>query len=74
MSITKAVEAALIAILAFLLKIGADAAGIPIDATMVNTLAGILIVWALAKLGVTVTEFMARNSRYASLFRERDNQ
>jgi hypothetical protein len=47
-----AVQAALVVILAALLQFGARLAGIEIDEATVNTLAGVLIVWLLSKLGL----------------------
>ncbi len=48
------VQSALVVILAFLLKLGAAAVGLEIDPAILNTLAGVLVVFILSKLGVPV--------------------
>ena len=46
------VQSALVVILAWLLKLGAGAVGLPLDETTLYTLAGVIVVYILSKLGV----------------------
>lgn len=48
------VQGALVILLAWLLKLGAAALGLEIDEATLNTLAGVLVVFILSKLGVPV--------------------
>ena len=46
------VRSAFVVILTWLLKLGAHAAGIPVDDATLYTLAGVIVVYILSKLGV----------------------
>jgi hypothetical protein len=46
------VQSALVVILAWLLKLGAAALGLEIDDATLHTLAGVIVVYILSKLGV----------------------
>jgi hypothetical protein len=49
------VQGALVVILATLLKLGANALGMEIDDATLNTLAGIIVVWLVAKFGLLLS-------------------
>lgn len=49
------VQSAFVVIFAWLIQMGANAAGFPLDAATVNALASVLVAYILAKLGLGVT-------------------